>query len=257
MFERITNFRKGTGMSVDKKHKQQQQADGLQYGRFPIPPNFDHFICVPLTRGESSLPKMPGVYFVSDYLGALAYVGQSENIRDRAYVGVHPNIFNSDKVGFYLIDGVELNYAESFYIGVYRPYRNFGFLKKSLNLNNNGGHFFSATEAGVKLGINARQVSNMASQGRIECKIINNQRRYTQQHIDNYLNRTKDLFTLAEVVNKTGIGATAIKHDADKGKINYISEGRNKRYTQQHIDDYITQRKETYPDYQPPTQETP
>lgn len=75
------------------------------------------------TKYGDNLPVASGVYFV--WSGdSCEYVGQSINIAGRATLS-HEKIVATDQVGFLLFDRSELLFAESYYIGIMRPQRNF------------------------------------------------------------------------------------------------------------------------------------
>lgn len=72
----------------------------------------------------SGLPQAPGVYFAWRH-GVVQYVGQSINLSARCKDG-HHKLQKGDSLSYVLIPKHELNFAESFYIGVLKPLRNFG-----------------------------------------------------------------------------------------------------------------------------------
>lgn len=91
----------------------------LRNSPYPPPP----IIRISATKCGDDLPECSGVYFV--WLGNnCEYVGQSVNIARRANLS-HEKITALDKIGFLLFDRSELLFAESFYIGIMRPQRNF------------------------------------------------------------------------------------------------------------------------------------
>jgi hypothetical protein len=92
----------------------------------PIPP-----LRLPATCDGDGLPESSGVYFVRDEYGDIVYVGQSINLSKRATLS-HPNIFDGEWVGYLEFPAATLLYAESFYIGVSRPPRNFGAFQSRL-----------------------------------------------------------------------------------------------------------------------------
>lgn len=85
------------------------------------------------TKSGKDLPADSGVYFV--WSGdSCEYVGQSINIANRATLR-HEKIVATDQVGFLCFDRSELLFAESYYIGIMRPQRNFrGFRMESERL---------------------------------------------------------------------------------------------------------------------------
>lgn len=56
----------------------------------------------------------------------IVYVGQSINLKNRLNIESHYNIMSGDTISYLLIDRSDLQFAESFYIGLLRPVRNFG-----------------------------------------------------------------------------------------------------------------------------------
>jgi hypothetical protein len=72
---------------------------------------------------RESIPSVSGVYFV--WLHDICeYVGKSKNLRNRV-CPTHEKISLSDKLTFLTFAESDLNFAESYYIGVMRPRRNF------------------------------------------------------------------------------------------------------------------------------------
>lgn len=78
---------------------------------------------VPIAE-EPSLPEASGVYFIwrDD---VVQYVGQSINLSGRVKAS-HEHVLPGESATYVLLPREELNFAESFYIGVCRPPRNFG-----------------------------------------------------------------------------------------------------------------------------------
>lgn len=72
----------------------------------------------------SGLPQAPGIYFAWRQ-GAVQYVGQSINLSGRCKEG-HHKLQKGDSLSYLLLPKHELNFAESFYIGILKPLRNFG-----------------------------------------------------------------------------------------------------------------------------------
>jgi integrase len=76
------------------------------------------------TKDGNGLPNESGIYFVwSDEM--VVYVGQSVNVSQRARFG-HSCIRPGDHISWLPCPKDHLNWAESFYIGLCRPIRNFG-----------------------------------------------------------------------------------------------------------------------------------
>lgn len=88
---------------------------------YPVPPGPS---IGPTSRGET-LPDRSGIYFVWAKERCV-YVGKSICIRNRARLGTHGNIKATDALSFLEFPVEVLNFAESFYIGILRPTRNFG-----------------------------------------------------------------------------------------------------------------------------------
>ena len=79
---------------------------------------------VPVTKYGDGLPRESGIYFVWSR-ASIVYVGQSIRLRDRCKIG-HENIAEGEMLSWLLIDRKELDFAESYFIGVHMPPRNFG-----------------------------------------------------------------------------------------------------------------------------------
>ena len=86
-------------------------------------------IC-PATDDGESLPDGPGVYFVWR-MDRVVYVGQSVHLCKRANLK-HERIQHGDLLSWLEVPMWELDFAESFYIGICRPRMNFG--KKAKHL---------------------------------------------------------------------------------------------------------------------------
>ena len=71
------------------------------------------------------IPSASGIYFVWNS-ERVAYVGQSVNLKQRARLGHHERIEKGDRVSWLEFPVSMLNFAESFYIGITMPPRNFG-----------------------------------------------------------------------------------------------------------------------------------
>ena len=78
----------------------------------------------PSTDG-GDLPETSGIYFLCEG-EMVAYVGKAVNLRNRLRLGTHHALRATDTIAHLPFSPVELNWAESFYIGVLRPARNFG-----------------------------------------------------------------------------------------------------------------------------------
>lgn len=78
----------------------------------------------PVDRYGSHLPQSSGVYFAWSN-GFCEYVGQSINLSKRVKL-THERLLPTDMISYLLFDPIELMYAESYYIGIMRPQRNFG-----------------------------------------------------------------------------------------------------------------------------------
>ena len=77
------------------------------------------------------IPSASGIYFV--WLDDVCeYVGQSKNLRNRV-CPTHPKISSFDKFTFLPFAESDLNFAESYYIGIMRPRRNFMTLEDRVN----------------------------------------------------------------------------------------------------------------------------
>jgi len=72
----------------------------------------------------SVIPDISGIYFV--WLHDICeYVGQSKNIRNRVCSKGHAKITLADQISYLPFEQSDLNFAESYYIGIMRPRRNF------------------------------------------------------------------------------------------------------------------------------------
>lgn len=123
---------------VDEKNRQLARKVGSERLRLQlqlesvqaIESNKTGYPIVPKTtriadRKGTGLPKRPGVYFVWNN-GIVVYVGLSECLKNRAVLGRHENIFDGDELSWLEWPSPDLKYAESYYIGICRPQRNFG-----------------------------------------------------------------------------------------------------------------------------------
>ena len=80
---------------------------------------------------KENIPKNAGVYFVYDHNGIIAYVGRSSCLQKRV-TRSHQRIDTPDSVSWLEYPHANIGFAEAFYIGVCRPYRN----KENLDQNN-------------------------------------------------------------------------------------------------------------------------
>lgn len=80
---------------------------------------------IPMQKDCPLIPQSSGVYFAWQN-DAVAYVGQSINLRARTSGGSHAKIFPDDRLSWLEFPRDVLNFAESYYIGIACPYRNFG-----------------------------------------------------------------------------------------------------------------------------------
>jgi hypothetical protein len=79
----------------------------------------------PSDSKETDVPAKSGVYFV--WCGSLVeYVGQSVCLSNRANIANHQNIHDGDELSWLEYPRGQLDFAESYYIGVCCPRRNFG-----------------------------------------------------------------------------------------------------------------------------------
>jgi hypothetical protein len=89
--------------------------------KYPAPVLRD---AVLMDRSDKLLPAKSGVYFVWAN-NTIQYVGQSINLSQRVRLA-HQNIAIGDLITYIEFPPEELNFAESYYIGICRPCRNFG-----------------------------------------------------------------------------------------------------------------------------------
>lgn len=75
------------------------------------------------------LPAASGIYFVWSG-GVVVYVGQSIRLCDRVKCRHHDAVWSGDWISWLEVSPDCLNWTESFYIGVCRPIRNFGGVRK-------------------------------------------------------------------------------------------------------------------------------
>ncbi len=87
----------------------------------PIPPK-----AVRASSAGEGLPTCPGVYFIWRN-GGLAYVGQSKCVRGRCNLAQHEHLQSGDEISWLPFPQSDVLIAESFYIGIGRPWANFGF----------------------------------------------------------------------------------------------------------------------------------
>jgi len=80
---------------------------------------------------SENIPNCPGVYFAYDASGIIAYVGRSSCLQRRVNRS-HERIEKTDSISWLEYPHSDIGFAEAFYIGVCRPYRN----KENLDKNN-------------------------------------------------------------------------------------------------------------------------
>ena len=80
---------------------------------------------------SENIPNCPGVYFAYDASGIIAYVGRSSCLQRRVNRS-HERIEKTDSISWLEYPHSDIWFAEAFYIGVCRPYRN----KENLDKNN-------------------------------------------------------------------------------------------------------------------------
>jgi len=71
-------------------------------------------------------PSESGVYICVDDDGRCKYVGQATNLKNR--LNTHDKINNGDYIAWILVPQSELDFIEAYFIGLLRPYGNFGML---------------------------------------------------------------------------------------------------------------------------------
>lgn len=87
-------------------------ASRIEYAKIPAP----------FTSNETELPELSGIYFIWNESGGLAYVGQSVNIKKR--MKSHHARLDGDAFSWLLFPEPDLRFAEAFYIGIGKPFRN-------------------------------------------------------------------------------------------------------------------------------------
>jgi hypothetical protein len=132
MLEELQSARKKKNKAIrDYNHLRQQlnqvsydmrrYTEGVvtKYGFEPVP---DPAI---VYDGEGAgLPTESGIYFAWQN-GVVQYVGQSINLNSRCRHS-HHKLQQGDLLSYVLVCKEQLNFAESFYIGILKPTRNFG-----------------------------------------------------------------------------------------------------------------------------------
>lgn len=73
----------------------------------------------------TGLPLTPGIYFIWEG-DAVVYVGQSIRLGQRLRLGGHNILKPSHQISYLEIEPYFLTFAECYYIGVLRPFENFG-----------------------------------------------------------------------------------------------------------------------------------
>ena len=89
-----------------------------QYGAVPAP-------MVEASHSAQGIPAVSGIYFVWAG-GKVVYVGQSVRLSSRCAIRNHHAIFAGEMLSWVPEPLPRLNVAESFYIGILKPERNFG-----------------------------------------------------------------------------------------------------------------------------------
>lgn len=111
--------RKFDAMAWAKKNEvMQEDKEGKFY------PNIPNMLLTPLDNGFN-LPASSGIYFIWDG-DKIVYIGKSINLAKRLKIGHHHILEKNHKISFLLFDKEFLTWAECFYIGIAKPYKNFG-----------------------------------------------------------------------------------------------------------------------------------
>lgn len=103
------------------RHPQGVHYD-LHRAQYPQVPTENH---IPPTQFGEGIPEIPGVYFLWDK-GVVDYVGQSINLSNRLRLGSHHVMQPHHTITFIRAFAADLDWTESFYIGICRPDKNFG-----------------------------------------------------------------------------------------------------------------------------------
>jgi hypothetical protein len=101
------------------------------------------------SRLGQGLPAVPGIYFVWNG-GRVVYVGQSVRLSGRCILGSHHAILPGDMLSWVEELPARLNFAESFYIGILKPERNFGLRARRFVQDETNGHRLR-TEAAARV----------------------------------------------------------------------------------------------------------
>jgi len=75
-----------------------------------------------MSNGHNGWGRFSAVYFVKDFQGDWAYVGQTKNLSKR--MKKHESIIPSDSISFIPTEECSLGFVECFYIWALKPYRN-------------------------------------------------------------------------------------------------------------------------------------
>jgi hypothetical protein len=94
-------------------------CNGAVVGYPNVPPPI-----IEVSKYPDTIPSCSGIYFAW-VNGIVEYVGQSINLLSRCRIG-HHRLLEGDKLSWVEIDRAQLNFAESYYIGILKPIRNFG-----------------------------------------------------------------------------------------------------------------------------------
>lgn len=105
----------------------EQQVEGIVAA---IPLHRDGYPEIPAPtvtpeKDVRQLPNAPGIYFLWKN-GVIEYIGQASRLSSRVKLGAHHVLDADHRISYVLVEAQLLSWAECYYIGIARPYRNFG-----------------------------------------------------------------------------------------------------------------------------------
>lgn len=120
---RIRHFKlKATSEERRARKAMYKALDMIKHRDYPRVPTEEY---VHANATGEGVPEICGVYFVWEG-DIVAYIGQSINLQKRLRTVGHNHVRDGDRVSWLEFSEQDLDFAESFYIGICRPHRNFG-----------------------------------------------------------------------------------------------------------------------------------